>query len=296
MRGILLTYQPLFDFLLLNIGFAYSQQIVLRAGVFSIAPAGFAALGAYSAAILVQRYAVSGVVAIGVATLIGMVMGMLLAIPLARLRGVYQAIATLAFVQIVVSLIYYAEDLTGGSRGVNNIPKLIGTPHLVIIVAMVIYLMNAVGKSGIGRAFDVIRQDETVAVMLGVSITRYHMLAFIFSGLLAGFFGGLQALYVYTIDPEMYGFSFVTAVLTFIILGGRGTTLGPIVGAAIMTAIPEVARPLAENQQLFEGIVMMLVIAYLAHGVVDGLKLQMNRRRAARLDRQLAERSADVVS
>jgi len=80
----------------------------------------------------------------------------------------------------------------------------------------------------------------------------------------------------------------VTAVLTFIILGGRGTTLGPIVGALIMTAIPELARPLAENRLLFQGVVMMLMIAYLAHGVVDGLKLQLTRRRASRMDRQAA--------
>jgi len=223
MMDFLRTYQPLFDLFLLNIGFAFSQQVVLRAGVFSVAPAGFVALGAYCVAILVRTHGFPAIPAILLATLLGAVAGFLLSIPLAKLRGVYQAIATLAFVQIIVSIAYYAEGLTGGAMGLNNIPKLVTTWHLLIVVAITIYFMSAIDRSGIGRAFDALRQDETVATSLGVSVKRYQMLAYVISGVLGGLYGGLQSLYVYSIEPELYGFHFMTAVLTFIILGGRGT-------------------------------------------------------------------------
>lgn len=277
----LLIYLPQFDLFLLGLGFAFSQQIVLRAGVFSIATAGLASVGAYAVAILVQRYNLPPLAAILVGTLLGALVSGLLAIPLARLRGVYQAIATLAFVQIVLSLALYAEEFTGGATGINNIPKLVTTWHLLLVVGGVVYLMYAIDRSGIGRVFDAVRQDETVGATLGVSVNHYHMLAFVLSGALGGLFGGLQSLYVYSIEPDMFGFHMLTSVLAYIILGGRGTVLGPIVGVAILTALPEIARPFADYRPLFTGLLMMLMIAFLPHGVVDSIQLAWRRRGAA---------------
>jgi branched-chain amino acid transport system permease protein len=277
-----LIYLPQFDLFLLGVGFAFSQQIVLRAGVFSIATAGLASIGAYCVAILVQRHGMHPLPAVVLGTVLGALAAALLAVPLARLRGVYQAIATLAFVQIVLTLTLYAEPLTGGAMGINNIPKSVGTWHLLVAVGLVMYVMYAIDRSGIGRVFDAIRQDETVGATLGVSVSYYHMLAFIISGALGGLFGGLQSLYVYSIEPEMFGFSMLTAVLAYIILGGRGTVLGPIVGTAILTALPELARPLADYRPLFHGLLIMLMIAFLPHGVVDGAVLALRQRRAVK--------------
>lgn len=292
MMDFLRTYQPLFDLFLINVGFAFSQQVVLRAGVFSVATAGFAALGAYCVAILVKSHGIPAIPAIVIATIFGTVMGYLLSKPVAKLRGVYQAIATLAFVQVVVSLAYYAEGLTGGAMGLNNIPKLVTTWHLIVIIAVVIYFMWAIDRSGIGRAFDALRQDETVATSLGVSVAKYQMLAYMISGALGAFFGGVQSLYVYSIEPELYGFHFMINVLTFIILGGRGSVMGPIIGAAIMTALPELARPLAENRQMVNGALMMLIIAYLPHGVWDSAVVWYRNRVAASRDANLAKEKA----
>jgi branched-chain amino acid transport system permease protein len=294
MIDFLSSYATQFDLFLLAIGFAYSQQVVLRAGVFSIATAGYAAIGAYAAAIMVQQYGIAPWLAIVIGTVLGTIFGALLAIPLARLRGVYQAIATLAFVQIVVSVALYAEPLTGGAMGINNIPRSITTWHLLIFVAVTIYVMWAIDRSGVGRVFDAVRQDEVVGATLGVSIVKYQMLAFAISGLLGGLFGALQALYVYSIEPEMFGFPMLTAVLTYIILGGRGTVLGPIVGAAIIISLPEIARPLADYRPFVNGILMMLFIAYLPHGIVDTIVIAMRKRRAAKQDKVLPEESRAI--
>ena len=295
MMDLLRTYQPLFDLFLLNVGFAFSQQVVLRAGVFSIGTAGFAALGSYAVAILVQRYHFPAIPSVLIGLLFGMAAGWLLSLPLSRLRGIFQAIATLAFVQIIVSLAFYAEDLTGGAMGINSIPKLVTTWHLVVIIAVVMYFMYAIDRSGIGRAFDAIRQDETVGAVLGVSISKYHALAFIISGALGGFFGGLQSLYVYSIEPEQFGFAFMVNVLTFIVLGGRGTIIGPVIGTAFLTALPELARPLAENRPLVNGALLMLIIAYMPHGLYDNTLIWLRNRRAAQRDRQM-QGAANAVS
>jgi branched-chain amino acid transport system permease protein len=295
MMNLIYTYQPLFDYFLLAVGFAYSQQMVLRAGVFSIGSAGFASIGAYGVAILVKDHGVNPLVALVLAAIMGCIGGFLLSIPLARLRGVFQAIATLAFVQIVVSLCLYFDTLTGGPQGFNNIPKLVQTWHLVLAVVVTVYLMYVISRSAIGRAFDALRQDETVGATLGISIRKYHMIAFVLSGALAGFFGGLQSLYSYSIEPEMFGFPFLVAALTYIILGGRGTVTGPIIGAAIMSLLPELARPLADNRQFFQGALMMVMIAVMPHGVFDGLVLFLRKRRAAARDKIFKE-STHAVS
>jgi branched-chain amino acid transport system permease protein len=289
MMNLIYTYQPLFDYFLLAVGFAYSQQMVLRAGVFSIGSAGFACIGAYGVGILVKDHGMNALLALLLATAMGCIGGLLLSVPLARLRGVFQAIATLAFVQIVVSLCLYFDGVTGGPQGFNNIPKLVQTWHLVLAVLVTIYFMFRISRSAIGRAFDALRQDETVGATLGISIRKYHMIAFVLSGALAGFFGGMQSLYTYSIEPEMFGFAFLVAALTYIILGGRGTVAGPIVGAAIMSLLPELARPLAENRQFFQGALMMVMVAFMPHGVFDGLVLHLRKRRAAARDRIFKE-------
>ncbi len=289
MMNLIYTYQPLFDYFLLAVGFAFSQQMVLRAGVFSIGSAGFASIGAYGVAILVKNHGMHALVALLLAALMGCIGGLLLSIPLARLRGVFQAIATLAFVQIIVSLCLYFDEITGGPQGFNNIPKLVQTWHLVLAAVVTIYFMIRISRSAIGRAFDALRQDETVGATLGISIRKYHMIAFMLSGALAGFFGGMQSLYTYSIEPEMFGFPFLVAGLTYIILGGRGTVTGPIIGAAIMSLLPELARPLADNRQFFQGALMMVMIAFMPHGVFDGLVLYLRKRRAAARDKIFKE-------
>jgi branched-chain amino acid transport system permease protein len=288
MIDFFLAYQPLVDVFLLHSGLAYSQYIVKRAGVFSVATAGFAAIGAYSAAILCVRYGVNPLAAILIATLLGTLAGVVLSWPLARLRDVYQAIATLAFVQVVVSLNLYAEPLTGGAMGFTGIPKHVGTLGLAAALAAVVYIIASINATRIGRAFEAIRQDEAMAASLGVSITGHQALAFALSGAIAGLFGALEALHGRALEPNQFGFALLIAALSYVVLGGRRSTIGPLVGTAVLVALPELARPLAENRLLVYGMLLMAVIAYLPRGVADTLIDLWRRRRMARIDARLA--------
>jgi branched-chain amino acid transport system permease protein len=275
-----LIYQPVIDTICVAIGIALSQYIALRAGLFALATAGFASIGAYAAAIVLKRADVAPWIAVLLGTSCGLVAGLILALPLARVKGHFQAIATLAFVEIVRTLALYAEPLTGGARGINAIPKVVSTGHLVAALAVVMVLLIVVNRTGIGRAFDAIRQDETVAKSLGISISRFHALAFGLSAAIAGLFGSLLALNTYSIAPEEFGFSLVVAAIGAVILGGRTSVLGPAVGATILVVLPELARPLADYRFLLHGALLIVAITYLPQGIVDVLIAQWKRLRA----------------
>tara|TARA_X000000950_G_C13758172_1_gene595638 strand:+ start:154 stop:1014 length:861 start_codon:yes stop_codon:yes gene_type:complete len=263
------AYQPMFDLFLIHLGLAFSQYIVLRAGVFSLATAAFAGIGAYTAGVLAVKFGMHPALGLLFALIVGMCAALFLSVPLARLRGVYQAIATVAFIQIVVSLNIYAEPITGGAMGLNRIPKTVGTPVLLIFASLAVYLIYSIEKSRIGRAFNAIRQDEAVAASLGISITKHQALAFAISGALAGLFGGLEAYHSYALDPNQFGFHLLITVLSYVILGGRNSVIGPIIGTAILIVLPELARPLAENRMIMYGIMLIVVINYLPKGIAD---------------------------
>lgn len=276
----ILGYLPLLDLFLLHLGLAYSQWLVLRAGVFSLATVGLAGVGAYTGGILVLSLGLPAPLALISAGLMGGFVALLLSIPLARLRGVYQAIATVAFIQIVLSLNIYADGLTGGAQGLNGIPKTVGTLTLLIAGILTVYLMWAISRSRLGRAFDAIRQNEAVAASLGVSITRHQALAFVISGALAGVYGALEAFHSYSLVPSQFGFPFLIAILSYVVFGGRNSLIGPIVGCAILVLLPEIARPLADARMLVYGLLLILTINFLPHGIADTL---IARARAKRL-------------
>lgn len=289
------AYSSLAELVLVNACLAYSQFIVLRAGVFSLATAGLASLGAYTAGLLVIKLGIPGELALLAAGAVGLLAGGLLSIPLAQLRGVFQAIATLAFVQIVLSLALYAESLTGGAMGLNNIPHWAGPGRIAVVTGLVVFLGYALSSSGIGLAFDTIRQDETVALSLGMSVAHYQRVAFLLAGFIAGLAGGLMALRNYSLVPEDFGFPLLVSVLTFVVLGGRNSLAGPLVGALVLTLLPEIARPLADYRKFVHGFLMILVIVYWPQGILDTLLLNLRQRRARRLENSANNQSAAVA-
>src|SRR5580704_13495950 len=119
----LITYRPLFDLICIYCVLALSQYIALRAGLFSLATPGFAAIGGYTGAFLLKETWVGPLLAAVAATMCGLVGGLFLSLPLAKLRGAFQAIATIGFVQIMVSVALYSAPITGGALGFNAIPK-----------------------------------------------------------------------------------------------------------------------------------------------------------------------------
>lgn len=220
MLQLFIAYQPLIDLFLLHSGLALAQYLVLRAGVFSIANAGLTAIGAYLAAGLTLKAGVHPAFAMVLGATAGMLVSMLLSLPLARCEGVpgdrHARICASGLV---------AQCLLGEphrrAMGMNGIPKVVSTGTLLIALACTLYIVWAINQTRLGRAFDAIRQDETVAASLGTSVRYYQTVAFALSGGIAGFYGGLEAFHSYSIEPSRFGFEFVVAILSYVVLGGR---------------------------------------------------------------------------
>jgi branched-chain amino acid transport system permease protein len=268
---LFLSYQSIFDSICIFSCIALSQYVALRAGLFAISTAGFVAIGAYVAAIALTRLALHPLFSEALAVLAAVVIGLVLALPLARLRGHFQAIATLAFVEIVRNIALYADSITGGARGINAIPKMVSSGHAVVVLTILCAMLVVINRTGIGRAFDAIRQDETVARSLGISVRFYQTLAFALSAGIGGIGGAMLAFNTYSITPEQFGFSLIVAAIGAVVLGGRNSVAGPLVGTAILFLLPEIARPLADNRILLYGAILIVAITYLPGGIVDAL-------------------------
>jgi len=282
MTGFVSSYLPLVELAAFNALLAYSQYIVLRAGVFSIATPAFAAVGAYAAAILSVKLGLSPFVGVAAACVLGALLGGLLSLPLARLRGVFQALATLALVQVVMSIALSWTSVTEGALGINGIPKAVGLEWFAVALLAVLYLMHAISISSIGRAFNVVGEDETVAVSMGISVVRHHAIAFVLSGLLGSLAGAMHAYSSYSITPNEYGFHMLTLVLAMVVLGGRVSIWGPLVGSLILTGLPELLRGFENYRMVVQGAILMLAIVFLPAGIVDtAIRLYRNRKVAA---------------
>jgi len=282
MHVFVATYRPLFDLICIYSVLALSQYIALRAGLFSLATPGFAAIGGYAGAFLLKQTAMGPILAAAAATASGAVAGLFLSVPLAKLRGAFQAIATIGFVQIMVSLALYAQPVTGGALGLNAIPKVATTGTVLATLIVLTALLGIINHSGIGRAFDAIRQDYTVAMSLGISINKYFRYAFALSGAIGGLGGCLLAFNTYSIQPDVFGFPLLVLVIAAVILGGRASVAGPLVGTVFLMVLPELARPLADERLLLQGVLLILVIIYLPQGIVDSLVHRL-RVRAGRM-------------
>lgn len=282
MIDYLLSYSSVLDHVLIYALLAMSQAVVLRAGTFSIGSAAYAAVGAYTAAILTVNYAWPAPLAIASGMLLAGVLSLLMAFPLSRLRGVFQALATLALVQVMVTVAQNWDSVTNGVLGISGIPKVATTGWLLLIVAVCIVLTWRMGKFGLGRAMDVIRADETVAVSLGIRVAWHQRLAMTLSGLLAGLAGALHACNSYAINPDEFGFHMLVTALASAVLGGATSIWGPLVGAGVLTTLPEFVRFFADYRGVVQGALLMLIIIYLPHGIADTLRAWRHNRRIQR--------------
>ena len=256
---------------------ALSVWLTLYAGQLTLGNAAFMGVGAYVSALLGRHLDTP----FPVALLIGSVAAAALALPLGsivfRLRGVYLAIATLAFGEIV-RVVLLATPITGRGQGLNGIPPKTELWHIYLSVLVVAYVLWRVQGSTIGRAWAAIREDEIASASQGIAVGRHKLAAFVIGALIAGWAGGLSAHVTFSIDPSDFGFTKAVQVLVFAVVGGTPNVLGPILGAGLLTALPELLRPLKDYRDIFQGAILLLVIIYLPRGLVTFVDVRRTRR------------------
>jgi len=234
-----------------------------------MANAAFMGIGAYTASLLTMKAEVGFPVAIAGGMAAPAIVALLIGLPTLRLSGVYLAMATLAFGEVVRIVILNTEDTTGGALGLNGIPQQTQWWHVLGAVVLVLALLARLRRSKIGRAFEAIKEDETAAGLMGINVTGHKMLAFVLGAAIAGLAGTLNAHLTFFIGPNEYGFDRGVEILTMTILGGINSLVGPVLGAVIVTLLPEVLRGLKDYRAVFNGLILVAIVLFLPKGLWD---------------------------
>ena len=268
------TYGSVVQFALINMLLGISIYFTLYTGLLSLANAGFMGIGAYVSAVLTIHAGTPFPVSLLAGALSAALIGWLLGLPVLRLRDVYLAIATLGFGEIVrITAVNFDKfsglNLLGGAQGLAGIPKLTTPSALLFVLFFLCIFLIQFHKSRAGRALAAIRRDESVAATMGIDVYQYKLLAFVLGAFVAGLAGGFSAHLTRFVGPNDFTFSAAVNILAFAVLGGTLHWSGALVGAAILTALPEALRFMKEYRGVVNGVILVLVIIYLPHGLVN---------------------------
>ncbi|HIK28047.1 MAG: branched-chain amino acid ABC transporter permease [Oscillatoriaceae bacterium SKW80] len=259
MVSFLNDYAPLIVSMVLGALMGLSLYLPLMAGQLSLASPGFYALGGYVAAILSTKVFPSNdglfplhwlLLEMIIAGVISGILGVAVGIPALRLRGIYLAIATIAFVEILRVLSLNLE-ITGGAVGIFAIPQPFSTPLEYLWIALPLLgismaLLYRLERIRVGRALIAIREDELAADAMGINPTYYKVLAFTLGAILAGVVGVVSAHFLNTWNARQGTFDASIIYLTSVLIGGTKTFWGPVLGGMTFTALPEILRSLAD--------------------------------------------------
>lgn len=215
-----------------------------------------------------------------------------------KVRGAYFVITTISFAEVVRLLSLNWLDLTEGPMALNNIPPFsITIPglvdytfwskesnyYLVLVIAVISFiLIRRIVQSRAGRAMIALRENEPLAMSVGIDVTKYLVLAAVISAAMAGAAGVLYTHYVRIVDPDIFLFIYTVTMVIMVITGGKGTLAGPVVGGFIFGILPEVLRDYAgpEIQWIIYGVLMILVVYWLPQGIVPAVTELWHRIRA----------------
>lgn len=261
------TYNTLVYTILVHGMLGLSIYITLACGQLSLGNAAFMGIGAYTAALLTMKIDAPFSLSLLAGGLLPAAVALVIGIPVLRLSGVYLAMATLGFGE-VVRVIFLNMEITGGALGLNGIPLRTELWHILVVLCLLVYFFIKLRNSRFGRALEAIREDETAASVMGIRTTFFKVWAFTIGAFIAGVAGGLNAHFTFFLSPREYGFEPAVDILTFAVLGGTRSFWGPLVGAGILTILPELFRFLGDYRLAFNGLVLLLVVLYLPNGIV----------------------------
>ena len=263
------TYKTLVLSVGTNVLLALSIYLTLSCGLLTVANAAFMAIGAYSSALLTMHTGTPFLLALIVGSSLSAVVAIVIGRPTLRLSGVYLAMATLAFGEVVRIFILNTEDFTGGALGLNGIPQLASWFSVAVTVVGSLYVLLRFAGSRLGRTMAAIRQDEIATEVMGINVRAYKLFAFVMGAALAGLAGGLNAHFTFFISPNEYGFDRGVEILAMGVLGGTGSPWGAVLGGALITLLPELLRGLGHYRPLINGIILIVVILYSPKGIWD---------------------------
>lgn len=250
----------------INILLAWSCYVILLTGQISIGNAAFMAIGGYLSGILTVKFGLPLVLALIIATLATAVFGVVIGFPAIRLNGVYLIMVTIGVASSVQTLFENIEYV-GGVQGLSGMN---GTSVSVVIISLVIVgaIIWLISKSPLQRVFEAVREDEQVAASVGVHVTTVKVAAFGFGAAIAALGGGLYSHYMTYISPDVFGIMTSIIMLLYVIFGGTNNMWGPVLGAVIMTLLPEFIRFLADWRITVFGLLIVIILLFRPEGLL----------------------------
>ena len=249
-------------------------------GLVSLGQAGFVAVGAYTTTVLTKTYGWNFFASLLLCVVVSAVVGILIGMPSLRLTGTYLSIITLGFGEIIRTMIIVWELVTNGPLGIRGIPRpeLFGIPFSMangglyylslILMLLVMIFSRLLYDSKTGRAFRAIKGDETAAVMMGINVTYYKVMAFVLAAVISALAGSLYANQLGYIDQNTFTFDMSTMILSVVILGGMGTIRGMVVGSVILVLLPELSRSLTDYRFVIYGLILILMMRFRPQGIL----------------------------
>ncbi len=295
------------SFILINILLALSVYIPLSSGQLSLGSAGFMGIGAYTSALLTIQFDLPIFLGVLAGAAVAGLAGIIIGIPSLRLSGVFLAIATLGFGEVMRVVFINWESLTKGAVGISGIPQIgrsileftkgigfdpmmLGLRNnqfvylvvfliLLLITLVVVWFVHRQKTSRVGRAFASIQMDERAAEAMGINLTYFKVLSFAQGALLAGFAGALFAHVMGYISPSDFAYHRAVEILIFTVFGGSEVILGSIFGAIFLTWLPELLRFISEYRYIIYGILLVVIMAVRPQGIIDAHLIQKFKRK-----------------
>jgi len=283
----------------INVILAISLRAITTTGQISFGHAGFMSIGAYTSALLAMKLGLSTYAALILGAVAAMAVAAVIAFPITRVRTIYLAMLTLFFGELIRLVFTEWRGMTGGTSGVIGVPPLgiISIPGLatidfstklpysyfVLVLAIItILFFYGIERSYVGMTFKSIAQDESLAASIGTNVANFKALIFCIGCFFAGLAGSFYAHYNFVLAPDTFGLFPSLYVMVYVIVGGRRKFAGAIIGAIVLTVIPEVFRMLKEYQPFVFVALLFLVIFLLRGGLVtlpEQVKIQIEKIR-----------------
>jgi branched-chain amino acid transport system permease protein len=260
-------------------------------GLVTFAQTAFMAVGGYGLAILTVNHGWNPWAALLAGILVTIVAAAVVGVPLLRLRGHYLTMATFALALGTFGYLTGATSFTGGSVGISGVPPLaIGSFSLAnprdayigcwVVLGLATWIGVRLRNSHMGRAWQTISSREEAGTSLGLRVQRYKVLAFILAGVFGAAGGALYAGFTTYVSPDLYDSTIGVNLFVMLFLGGRGRTLAPIVGAAVLILIPQEFASLSDYQAILFDCVLLLIILFRPGGLLEPPQwlLRLDRR------------------
>jgi len=260
------------------------------AGQISLGHAAFLGIGAYCSGVLTVKFGFPVLLAFGCGVFLSALMAVAIAVPTLKLKGHYLAVATLGFGEIIFIIFNELLDLTGGPSGLSGIPSvgLLGATvtgtraffYLVwiLVLSLLLFSLNVI-HSRMGRALRAVHGSDLAAEAMGIDVSRLKVQVFVLSAVYASIAGSLYAHFVTFISPPTFGLFASILLLMMVVIGGSGSIWGALLGAGILTLLPEYLRALKDFDVLVYGILLVVILLFMPEGLFKGLTVLTGRLR-----------------